>query len=274
MSTSLTVAISPCPNDTCIFAAWLLGCLSTRKLPATRFLWEDVQQLNERASSLANIHTSQDESLLIKMSAATALAHTDTYTILPCGAAFGTSSGPKLVTHQNAPEPLRTIAVPGMDTTAFALLRAALPYPFTPVPMLFSDIVSAVQSQQVHAGLLIHETALVYNEYGLELRLDLGDWWKTHSAGLPLPLGVIGIAHNTPPGLLEDITDTLRASLTHAQRHPESIRPLVRALAQELDDTTLDAHIEAYVDKYTMDMGQQGQDALDTLRRFLGGCCT
>ncbi|MCA1742449.1 MAG: ABC transporter substrate-binding protein, partial [Desulfovibrionales bacterium] len=51
MKKSLLAAISPCPNDTYIFGAWVLGMVGDLPGIRTRFVWEDVQTLNEMAES-------------------------------------------------------------------------------------------------------------------------------------------------------------------------------------------------------------------------------
>lgn len=170
--TPLTVAISPCPNDSFIFGAWILGHTPMPTGHDCRFFWHDVQELNQGAFN--------DAWDVTKVSAATALRLRDTHVILPCGGAFGLEHGPKLVTRADFPGPLQTIAVPGLDTTAAYVLTAALGKPFTPVPMIFHAIVDAVRRGDVDAGLLIHETALVHARYGLALHTDLGRWWHRH----------------------------------------------------------------------------------------------
>lgn len=258
MNAPLTVAISPCPNDTFIFAAWVQGLIPDHLGLPVRFTWADVEELNNAAA--------QGRFDVLKLSAAAALALEDQYEILPSGAAFGAGAGPKLLARPDSPKRLKTIAVPGLKTTAFAVLRAALGHDFTPVPMLFSDIVDAVSQGRADAGLVIHETALVHDRYGLELRLDLGAWWAENGAGTPMPLGVIAARRSLPEALRQGVARTIRASLKHARRDRASIWPLVRSLAQELDDTTLCAHIEAYVTGMSLEMGPEGALALDRLK--------
>jgi 1,4-dihydroxy-6-naphthoate synthase len=116
MST-LSVAISPCPNDVIIFGAWMLGRVV---LPGHRgaFALEDVETLNEAA--LAGSYD------VVKISAAVAAQVAGTYTVLPSGAAFGFGAGPKLVVKKGFTGRPDVVAVPGLRTTAATLLRAAL----------------------------------------------------------------------------------------------------------------------------------------------------
>jgi predicted solute-binding protein len=90
--TPLRIAISPCPNDSFIFGAWVLGLTPSPQGLDCRFFWHDVQELNHGALT--------GEWDVIKVSAATALRLEDTCAILPCGGAFGLEHGPKLVTRK------------------------------------------------------------------------------------------------------------------------------------------------------------------------------
>lgn len=255
---ALTVAISPCPNDTFIFGSWILGHVPGPHNQDARFFWHDVQELNQGALSGA-----WD---IVKVSAATALRLTE-YSILSCGGAFGLEHGPKLVTRSDFHGQPRTIAVPGLDTTAMCVLRAALGFSFEPVPMIFHSIVQAVLSGTVDAGLLIHETALVYDRYGLALHTDLGHWWREATNNLPLPLGCI-VLRKSLQHVQSAVEATLCASIKHARAHPQDTWPFIAALARELDTTTLCRHIDAYVNDYSLDMGPHGQAALSTLQTF------
>jgi len=256
--TPLSIAISPCPNDSFIFGAWVLGLTPSPDGRDCRFFWHDVQELNQGAFA-----GTWD---VIKVSAATALRLGDTHAILPCGGAFGLQHGPKLVTRKDFSGTPRTVAVPGLDTTAACVLRAALGGEFTPVPMIFHAIVDAVRTGEVDAGLLIHETALVYERYDLALRLDLGHWWRKHTNALPFPLGCIVARNELGADLHAGIADSIRASILFARTRQDSVMPFIAALARELDAATLEQHIAAYVNEFSLAMGPDGLAALNTLQ--------
>lgn len=252
----MNIAISPCPNDTWIFGAWIQGNVPG---PAARFFWHDVQELNERASQRAYD--------VIKVSAAAAL-DLPKHAILACGGAFGLEHGPKLVTRTPPPTQLQRIAVPGLTTTAYRLLRAALGPKFEAVPTIFHAIPKMVHTGAVDAGLVIHETALIYERLGLGLVLDLGQWWREVSHGLPIPLGVIVMDHKYPAEDRAAVETAIRESLAFARSHPQAVMPLVRSLAQELDAPTLANHIAAYANDLSLDMGEAGRAALTLLGRL------
>lgn len=260
----LTVAVSPCPNDTFIFGAWVLGQCAPLPDQAVSFIWEDVQVLNEAAGRRAYD--------VIKVSAAQALELLDDYVLLPAGGAFSKVHGPKLVTSSSSPSGApRTIAVPGLGTTAVALLRRAWSEPAELIPMRYDRIVDMVLRGEVDAGLLIHESALLLDRYGLSSILDLGRWWDERTGGLPLPLGCILGRRTLRPETLEQITAQIQASLNHASHAPDSIWPLVRGLAQELDDEVLRAHIRTYVNQYSRNMDEEGVRALEYLAELVHG---
>jgi 1,4-dihydroxy-6-naphthoate synthase len=254
----LNIAISPCPNDTFIFGPWILGLVPDIKNRSSRFIFEDIEDLNNLAG--------QGEVDVVKVSAVQGLKLKDKYEILETGGAFGLTHGPKLVSLPGIKrEEIRKIAIPGLLTTAYHLLRSAWPREFIPMPMLFSDIPLALQLKIVDAGLLIHETALIYAQKGFELVLDLGRWWKEQSKGLPLPLGVI----LAKPELARVVAEKIKESLDRAKESKEEIIPFIKTFAQEMEEKTLEEHIQAYVNELSWDMGKKGQDALNYLRKLV-----
>lgn len=257
---TLFAAISPCPNDTFIFGAWVLGMVGDVKGLRTRFVWEDIQALNEMAAS--------GRKDLIKVSAVQAMKLGPDWSILDCGGAFGLGSGPKLVVSRSSDKEPFTIAVPGMLTTAFALLKACVNFRFEPVPMLFDRIPAAVAAGQVDAGLLIHETALIHEKLGLDLFMDLGAWWDERSAGLPLPLGQIVIRKSLGSSIKQQVEDIIRRSIGTALDKRSELMPFIRHLARELDDKVIDEHIRAYVNDLSLNSGAQGEKALLFLKKI------
>jgi 1,4-dihydroxy-6-naphthoate synthase len=259
------VAISPCPNDVVIFGAWILGRVG---LPDTRaaFAFEDVETLNEAA--LAGAYD------VVKVSAAMAAPLDSTYAVLPSGAAFGFGAGPKLVVDKDFSGRPRTVAVPGLRTTAATLLRAALagddpalpPPDAAFVPVRYDAIVGAVRSGRAEAGLLIHETALAAADHGLRLVLDLGRWWEARLPGVPVPLGVILAKKSLGTERLAALGELLRQSLAAAAAEPSLVAPLARLLAREKNEAVIQAHIKAYVGDLSRDMGETGARALMHLR--------
>ncbi|WP_051261866.1 1,4-dihydroxy-6-naphthoate synthase [Desulfovibrio inopinatus] len=260
--TLLRVAISPCPNDTFIFGPWILGLVG-KQAPRAEFVFADVEELNSQALS--------GEFDVIKVSAATALRLGDNATILPSGGAFGFGNGPKLVRAPQGPDIPSTIAVPGLNTTAVAVLKAALAknnqFPEF-IFVRYDKIVDAVLSGQVDAGLLIHETALVFARHNLQLVLDLGHYWTETAGDTPFPLGVIVASRSLGDRLCARIGRTIAESLTASRQNPNAVFPLIQAFAQETDRETIAAHLGAYVNDLSLLMGSAGKKALSILRQL------
>lgn len=269
MSDVVTVAISPCPNDVVIFGAWILGRVG---LPDARaaFAFEDVETLNEMA-----LAGSCD---VIKVSAAMAAPLAETYAVLPSGSAFGFGAGPKLVVAQGFHGRPRSVAVPGLRTTAATLLRAALaedhgqgdlPVPDAAfVPVRYDAIVEAVQTGRAEAGLLIHETALAAADHGLRLVLDMGQWWQARVPDSPVPLGVILAKKSLGAARIAAVGEVVRQSLLAARENPSEVAPLARLLAREKNEAVIEAHIAAYVGELSLAMGETGRLALDRLEKL------
>jgi 1,4-dihydroxy-6-naphthoate synthase len=253
----LSFGFSPCPNDTFAFHAVVHELVGSdlRVRPSLR----DIEELNRAART--------GELELSKLSVGALAALGDGYRPLRAGAALGHGVGPLVVAREAAS--LRDaaagrIAVPGLDTTAFLLLRLAAPALGEVVELRYDRILDAVATGEVDAGLIIHESRFTYQDHGLVRVADLGEWWEGET-GLPVPLAVIGARADLDPGLVELAERSLRASVEHAFAHPEASRAYVRAHSQELSDAVCDQHIALYVNEFSIDLGDDGMRAVEAL---------
>jgi 1,4-dihydroxy-6-naphthoate synthase len=259
---ALTLAYSPCPNDTFIFAAWTRGLLPDA--PPVEVALDDVEALNEAARA--------GRFELTKVSYGAIPYLLRDYRILRAGGALGRGCGP-LVVSRPAPGgvpslgafgPRARFAIPGTLTTAYLLLRLALPQPFEPVVMRFDRIVDAVANGDVEAGLIIHESRFTYQESGLVQVADLGEWWEGET-GHPIPLGAILARRDLPPERAHRIDATIRQSLAYAYANEAAVAPYIREHAFEMSDDVMRAHIALYVNEYSHDLGSEGVAAIDDL---------
>ncbi|MFW6324066.1 MAG: MqnA/MqnD/SBP family protein [Desulfovibrionales bacterium] len=261
VSQTIEIGISPCPNDIFIFGAWIQGRLPSRFDLRASFVFSDVEDLNRAAE--------RERFPVVKVSAVQGIRLEDKYHILPAGAAFGSAEGPKLMIRKGGGGNPETIAVPGLNTTAVHLLRAAAQWPFQTVPVRYDKIVEQVAQGRVEAGLLIHETALNPEQYGLEKILDLGKWWKEKYKDTPLPLGVILASRSLGPKIADRICSHIRESLCRSMEDSKPIMPFVKSMAQELNEGIIRDHIAAYVSELSLDMGDSGRQGLEVLRQLL-----
>jgi 1,4-dihydroxy-6-naphthoate synthase len=234
---------------------------------AYRAIPEDIQVLNRRAIERGDLD-------ITAVSMHCAALVKDRYVLTRCGWSLGDDWGPKLVVARDEfsrPEQLlaRRVAVPGLQTTAFMVLSLMLgPGRFQPVPMRFDEIVPAVREGRVDAGVLIHERQLDFQRAGLRALADLGVWWK-HDTGLPLPLGANVIRRDLDarlgPGTLANVAATLRRSIEHALANRQRALAYARTFSPDLTDDELDRYVRIYVSPLTVDCGELGLRAVQTL---------
>jgi 1,4-dihydroxy-6-naphthoate synthase len=228
----LSLAISPCPNDTFIFNAMASNY---------RVVLDDVESLNRRAES--------GEFDVTKISVAAYGRIRERYALLRSGGAAGFGVGPLLVA-ASARSPGGRIAIPGTRTTAALLLT--LLGDFETVPMRFDRIEDAVLQGDVDCGVLIHEGRFTYAEKGLHCLADLGEVWEAQMK-CPIPLGAIAIKRELEGDVAHRVEEEIRESLRRAWLHPEETRKFVRQNAQEMSPAVMQSHIDLYVNDYSID---------------------
>ena len=258
----LTLGYSPCPNDTFIFYALVHGKIGTGGL-RFRELLEDVETLNRMAGRAA---------LDITKISFHAYGHLrEKYCLLRSGAALGKGCGPLIVSkkYQQAKDLKgRKIAIPGRLTTAFLLLQLLDPsLKERVIEMPFHRIVDAVRKDEVDAGLIIHESRFTYQEAGLRLVLDLGEWWE-RTTGLPVPLGGIIAKRELGDLLIKKIESGIRKSLDYAFAHKAEPKAYIKEHSQEVEDRVIEQHIGLYVNDYSLDIGDDGLRAVEGLFRM------
>jgi len=251
---ALTFGFTPCPNDAFAFHALVHGLVEAPFEVEPVLL--DIEELNHRAR--------EEELDLTKLSFGAAGTVGDSYRLLRSGAALGRGAGPLVVAREemNLKEAAAgRIAVPGLDTTAFLLLRLAAPALGEVIELRYDHILGAVERGEVDAGLIIHESRFTYADHGLVAVADLGEWWEGET-DLPVPLA--GIFARS--GVDADPVETaIRASVEYAFAHPVASREYVRALSQELSDEVCEAHIALYVNEHSVDLGDEGLAAIERL---------
>jgi 1,4-dihydroxy-6-naphthoate synthase len=194
------------------------------------------------------------------------------YVLLDVGASIGEGYGPVVVAKRPlGSEDLRRmkVAVPGTRTTAFlslVLCLGGVP-PFVEVP--FDQIIPAVKAGQwngepVAAGLIIHEGQLSYTEEGLDLIVDLGQWWQEQT-GLPLPLGVNAIRRSLGAQVHQDVGALIRQSIDYALTHREEALKYAQQFARGLNPSRLQQFVERYVNQSTVRMPGEARLAIQKL---------
>jgi 1,4-dihydroxy-6-naphthoate synthase len=241
-------------------------------VPTGRYQFEhilqDIQTLNMRAR-LGELEVSA-----ISIHAYPYVA--DKYALMSCGSSMGDDYGPMLI----APRPMelselrgKTIAIPGLLTTAFLALQLAIgkgkpvgesggAFQYTLVE--FDLIPKHVKAGKVDAGLIIHEGQLTYQSMGLHLVLDTGVWWKERT-GLPLPLGGNVVRRDLGRDAMQEVTDLVRRSIQFSLDHRKEAVAYALQFGRDLNAELADQFVGMYVNHWTLDYGERGRAAITRL---------
>ena len=131
----ISLHISPCPNDTFAFDAIINNRIEHDFDLAVEY--HDIEELNEGVL--------RGEPDISKISYAVYPLVADKYRLLDSGSALGRGNGQLLVRRKGETGKIRTVASPGKNTTANALLVRYFPDVEEVRQMLFSEIAEAVE---------------------------------------------------------------------------------------------------------------------------------
>jgi len=264
----LKLGFSPCPNDTFIFDALVHQKIDTEGLDFEVF-YDDVETLNQKAF-LGVLD-------ITKLSYHAFAYVANNYVLLDAGSALGFGVGPLLVSarsYQSSPEDPNVklfpdsenlkIGIPGKYTTANFLLSLAYPELRNKVEMSFSEIEDALLREEIDLGLIIHENRFTYQDKGLHKVMDLGEYWQRET-GCAIPLGGIAVRRQLPEDIKLKLNRVLQRSVEFAFANPESGIVFIRKHAQAMDENVMYKHIELYVNKYSIDLGEDGRKAVQLL---------
>ena len=255
---TFTLGISPCPNDTFIFDAIQSNLIDTGDY-TFEFVMEDVEALNHMAM--------KGELDITKLSYHAFAFVQDQYSLLHSGSALGRGCGPLLIAKKNMSIDKiheATIAIPGKYTTAHFLLNYAYPNTRNKRIMLFSEIEDAVLTNQVDAGVIIHENRFTYKSKGLTLIKDLGAFWE-NATNYPIPLGGIAMKTEYEPEHIFQVDQLIRKSVQYAWKHNRYNSSFITQNAQEMSPEVCRQHIDLYVNEYSANLGTEGLAAVEVL---------
>jgi 1,4-dihydroxy-6-naphthoate synthase len=197
----------------------------------------------------------------------------DKYLLLPHGASVGRGFGPVVVAKQAmtlADLAGRRVAIPGLSTTAFLVLRLMQP---AVVPVVvpiapFSRVFEALDRGEVDAALLIHEGRLLFERRGCVAVAELGEWWLRET-GLPLPLGVNVIRRELGETTVALVSDVLRAAIAYALDHRDEVIGVIagekRGEAALSESALLDRYLGMYANDDTRTMAPDVRRAINVL---------
>jgi len=255
----LNVSLSPCPNDTFMFEAWINQRIQYPKQLRFDFHFADIKTLNQGALN--------NQSDVTKISVFTAGQILEHYELLTAGCALGYKNGPLIISKKKIyPDeiPFAKIGVPGFNTTAYLLLQLFYQPQYDCKEYFFNEIENALLDNEIDVGVIIHETRFTYESKGLRKIADLGEQWEA-TYHLPLPLGAIAIKRNLPNDIKKTINQLLYRSIDFAFANPEASIPFIKAYAQETSEHVIKQHIDLYVNEFSLNIGSIGKEAVTKL---------
>ncbi len=200
----------------------------------------------------------------------------DRYALTSCGSSMGDNYGPMIVAKPGAmgcPGCLKgkKLAIPGERTTAWltcqimlaehGLTKDDIDWSF----VMFDQILNVVESGEYDAGLIIHEGQITNQNQGLEVLIDLGQWW-TESRKLPLPLGGNCIRRDfIDSGEASGICRILLNSIRHALDHRDEAVAFALNYARDMETELADRFVGMYVNDWTLDYGEVGRRAVNQM---------
>lgn len=262
----MNIKLGHSPDSDDAFMFWGLAEGPVQSNHQFEHILRDIQTLNEWAME------GRLETTAISVHAFAYVA--GKYALLRHGGSFGEDYGPMVVSQSSlSKEDLKKtkIAIPGKLTSAFLELNLWFHEQFghrlenyEAVP--FDEIIPAVLEGRFEAGLIIHEGQLTYKRDGLHLVVDLGVWWK-ETTGLPLPLGVNVVRKDLGPELMAEISRVMRESIQAGLSNREEALRYALRFARGMDAATSDEFVGMYVNERTLDMGEEGVEAIRLLLR-------
>jgi 1,4-dihydroxy-6-naphthoate synthase len=255
--TLIRVAHSPDSDDAFMFYALAKNLIDTGDLRFEHVL-SDIETLNREAF---------DGTYEVTAVSIHAYAHLDDrYALLASGASMGDGYGPVLVSREPVPsERLAeiSVAIPGRLTSAALALKMWNPRLQT-VTLSFDEIMPAVSSGEVDAGVVIHEGQLTWEDEGFHRIVDLGVWWAGETDGFPLPLGGNVIRRDLGREMCERVAVLLKASIEYSLVHREEALNYALNYGRGLDREKADRFVSMYVNDLTVDYGDRGRRAVSS----------
>lgn len=188
------------------------------------------------------------------------------YQLLPHGGSMGEGYGPVVI----APEPMsiddlrgRPVAVPGLTTTAYHVLRMMVDVepvitPISPYTLIFDEL----RAGRVDAGLVIHEGRLTFEDEGFVQVADIGTWWAD-TTELPLPLGANSVRRSLGSEVIRDVSRHLREAIRHGLEHrDDAIAWLLERGGALRSAEEVSRYLDMYANQRTLDYGQAGRDGI------------
>ncbi len=261
MPTHLLIAHSPDSDDAYMMAPLALGWMDQdrdRQEFTFEFVRLDIEKLNQ---------LSFEERFDVSAISFGVYPHIQNqYDLLTAGSSIQEGTGPLIVSRLSLGYDdlsSHTVAIPGIHTSAYLSMCKYHPNLKVCV-MAFDEILPSLERGEIDVGLLIHESQLLYQDKGLHLVADLGQWWK-QQFDLPLPMGGNAIRRALPADTKQTFARCMKKSVMMArERHDESV-DYAQGFGRNMDREMVSRYVSAWVNEFTVDPGYRGRLAVNHL---------
>ncbi len=251
------IAHSPDADDIFMYYAIKFGWVGMDNITFDNIA-KDIQTLNEDA--LNGVYD------MVAISFALYPHIKEDYALLRTAVSFGEGYGPKLIKKKGVKLKRNfKVALSGEHTTNAMLFR--IKYPDARITYInFLDIEQAVLNGDVHAGVLIHESILTYDDK-LEVEIEMWDiWQELAEEELPLPLGGMAIRRSIPLTKAIEYEVTLTKAVQVARDHKERLsKMLIERDLVRIDASILDKYLELYANDDSITLSAIQYKAIDKL---------
>jgi len=248
----MKIALSPCSNDTFLFAGWLTNRIQSQLLLEPDFY--DIETLNRYAL--------QESYPLVKVSAGCFAKVQENYILLHAGFAQSSKGGPKVVSKGKQNISTMIIGTPGELSSAHLLFSHFCKNPAKMISMPYNTIVEAILSDKIDGGILIHEERFTFLEHELIELYDLGELFTT-KFHLPVPLGVFAL-HKKYAHLQNSIETCIKESFSWAQKNRQQAVQFAANVHNQPFDL-LEKHIDFFVSEDSPEKIFSGLEAIKIL---------
>ncbi len=253
----ISVAHSPDADDLFMYYALNFGWVDSTQVSFSACA-KDIQTLNDA--------TLRGEYDISAISFALYPLVCDDYALLRTGVSFGNGYGPKLIKKRTTTlKKDFKVALSGAHTTNALLFKLAYPHARI-VYKNFLEIESSVLSGEVHAGVLIHESILEYDE-SLVVEAELWDiWCDLNKRDLPLPLGGMALRRSLPLTIALECESMLTKAVEVAVHNKALLsRMLTERDLIRVDSIKLETYLNLYANADSITLSAVQLEALDVL---------
>ncbi len=253
----VSVAHSPDADDIFMYYALKLGWVKPKDVGFENIAL-DIETLNQEA--LKNTYD------ITAISFALYPLIQKEYALLRTAVSFGEGYGPKLVKKKGVGLKRNfKVALSGRYTTNALLFRIFYPDARI-VYKNFLDIEQAVLNDEVHAGVLIHESILDFDD-SLEVEKELWDiWCELGGQDLPLPLGGMALRRSLPLNRAIDYEQALTKAVEVATKHKKLLSKMLleRGLFR-VNEQKLENYLNLYANDNSVSMNDKQLQAVEFL---------